>query len=685
MARRLVAFLISTLAYAAAPKLPDVAPQVRSVFPLGGTSGESSDIRISGRNLEGVRAIDFARPDIRAAVLKSSFFSVEARVEIGKNVPAGLHHFRLRTSFGSHVGVFHVGAVRAIREVEPNDDPSMAQPVQAPALVDGVLTKGDYDLFKFHAEAGRTMLLDVLATRAGAGVDATVALLDSHGNEIDYNDDYYIHHDPHLSFTPKEAGDYFVRVGANGEGGSKNAVYRLLVGAVPLVEHVLPAGIRRGVEQEVRLTGSNLNEVTRVFLDDGVEGKLLAATAAELRFRIAAPASLSEGKHWLHAVSGAGEFPVPVAVVVSDIPEELSAAARRAAPQPVPTPVAVTGILSRRRQADFFSFTARAGDRMAFDVDAMKLGNLLDPAIAIYDAAGKQIEFQDEPAPQNGKEPPQLDPYLVHTFEKAGTYTVMIRDSAERGSAGYRYRLAIRPVTPDFELLALTPSATLFRGASNPLLVRVRRIGGWDTPVEVEAAGLPSGVRMAPKTAEPRNTPTKDTCGNDLWLDGTNLEMAMEVDAGAPAGEYPIRLRARGTSGGRMVEHTTTVFFRYGSAGRITGPTEDQALIATVTDLPRVLLNPPESVTLTPGKPARVRVLITRFDDPPTPLTVEPVTAVPGLKVENIIAAPGANQVELRLTAEAGMTPGSLRLHAGTAVSPEIELKMETETKAEKP
>ncbi len=685
MGRCVVAFLISTIAYGAAPKLPDVGPQVRSVFPLGGTSGESSEIRISGRNLEGVTAMEFARQDIRAAILKSTFFTVDARVEIGRNVPSGLHHYRLRTPAGSHVGVFHVGAIRAVREVEPNDDPSKAQAIQAPALVDGILTKGDYDVFRFHADGGQTMLLDVLATRAGAGVDATVALLDARGNEIDYNDDYYIHHDPHLSFTPKEAGDYFVRVSANGEGGSKNAAYRLLVGAVPRVEHVLPAGIRRGVEQEVRLTGANLGGVTRVFLDDGVEGKVIDATASELRFRIAAPASLAEGKHWLHAVSGAGEFPMPAAVVVSDVPEELSAGARRVAPQAVRTPVAVTGILSRRRQADFFSFAARAGERLAFDVDAMKLGNLLDPAIAIYDSAGKQLEFQDEPAPQNGKEPPQLDPYLVHTFEKAGTFTVMIRDSAERGSAGYRYRLAIRPVTPDFELLALSPSATLFRGASNPLLVRVRRIGGWDTPVEVEAMDLPRGVHLAPKVAEPKNTPTKDTCGNDLWLDGTNLEMALDVDVDAPAGDYPIRLRARGKSAGNAVEHTATVFFRYGSAGRITGATEDQTLIATVTDLPRVLLNPPESVTLTPGKPARVRVLITRFDDARAPLTVEAVTAVPGLKIENSTAAPEANQVELRLTAEAGMTPGQLRLHAGQAVSPEIELKIEIEAKVEKP
>src|SRR5437773_7720671 len=43
---------------------------------------------------------------------------------------------------------------------------------------------------------------------------------------------------------------------------------------------------------------------------------------------------------------------------------------------------------------------------------------------------------------QNGDEPPNLDPYLVYTFEKAGRYLAMIRDCAERSNPNYVYRLA---------------------------------------------------------------------------------------------------------------------------------------------------------------------------------------------------------------------------------------------------
>jgi hypothetical protein len=131
------------------------------------------------------------------------------------------------------------------------------------------------------------------------------------------------------------------------------------------------------------------------------------------------------------------------------------------------------------------------------------------------------------------------------------------------------------------------------------------------------------------------------------------------------------------------VEHEARVIFRWGSAGKITGPTEEQALLATVADLPPLLLEPPESVALAPGKPARLRVLVSRFDGGLKPLTLEPDVPIPGLKIENNTVAPGANQAELRLTAE-GEIRGALRLRAGQTRSPEIELRPDTGSEEEK-
>ena len=81
-------------------------------------------------------------------------------------------------------------------------------------MIDGVVEPDDYDVFRFHAEAGQTLIFDVMATRAGSRLDSTLTILDERGAELDFIDDYYIHKDPYLSFAVRKTGDYFVRVAA---------------------------------------------------------------------------------------------------------------------------------------------------------------------------------------------------------------------------------------------------------------------------------------------------------------------------------------------------------------------------------------------------------------------------------------------------------------------------------------
>jgi len=126
-------------------------------------------------------------------------------------------------------------------------------------------------------------------------------------------------------------------------------------------------------------------------------------------------------------------------------------------------PIDVSGSFDRKRAENFFSFEVRAGERLAFDVDSMKLGYLDDPVLVIYTASGEFVASADDRLQQNGSEPPNLDPYLVYKFEKAGRYIAMIRDSAERGNPNYVYRLAIFPIVPDFDVKGLAPAVLRHR------------------------------------------------------------------------------------------------------------------------------------------------------------------------------------------------------------------------------
>src|SRR5205823_818663 len=142
---------------------------------------------------------------------------------------------------------------------------------------------------------------------------------------------------------------------------------------------------------------------------------------------------------------------------------------------------------------------------------------------------GRMIAFEDDRLQQNGAEPPNLDPYLVHTFQETGRYVVQIRDSAERGGPNYVYRLAVRQIEPDFELKSLTPDQSWYGGRSAMLPVRVRRNGGWNTPVEVWADNLPPGVTVDKVVAEPKDTIVKDNCAPNRRLDGTNVLVPFHI------------------------------------------------------------------------------------------------------------------------------------------------------------
>src|SRR5436189_220320 len=82
-------------------------------------------------------------------------------------------------------------------------------------------------------------------------------------------------------------------------------------------------------------------------------------------------------------------------------------------PQSILVPVALNGVFDTKKARDFFAFDVRAGERLVFDVDSMKLGFLDDPLVAVYTLDGKLLASHDDRLQQNGDEPPNLDSYLV--------------------------------------------------------------------------------------------------------------------------------------------------------------------------------------------------------------------------------------------------------------------------------
>jgi hypothetical protein len=651
--------LLETLSYGEV-KVPPISPLITGTIPRGGQRGKEVEVTLQGRNLQDTVSILFKSPKLQGTVVSADPYTVKARIRVAEDAEPGRHDLRLVAKHGSAISYFDVGTFIESKESEPNNDAKKAQDLRFPALVNGIVTTGDYDFYRFEAKAGQTLTFDVLGTRNGSAADTAISILDERGEELAYSDDYYGFKDPHLVHTFGKDGTYLLRVSGSSEAGCDTCDYRLFAGDMPYAELAMPAGARRGSTVEFTLHGVNLDKVKEVTLGDGLaHGTVVSAKTNEARVRMSVPADAALGAYRLHLDGGLR----PVPFVISSFNEVTVAGGRarsRKDPVPVSLPVVANGIIDQPRAADYFVFRVDAPKRIVLEAHAMQLDYLTDPLVAIYDDAGKRLAYQDDPTTNTGKEPANMDPHLVVQLPKAGRYMAMIRDAQFRGDPAFLYRLTMKEAEPDFAIRTIGTDETLYRGRTNPLLVRVRRLEGWNAPVEVWAENLSPGVHVKPVIAEPKNTPYTGTCGETHYLDGTNIELQFEVDADAPLTVAPIRLRGRGVFEGQTIERTARARY-FKRRIRHIGDAEEDDLRAVVADAPGVVLDVPRSLTLSKKGDASLTAVVTRLDESDAPLEVTIEAAAEGLSMPPVSVPPASTRADLKLRASA-TAPGDFLL-----------------------
>lgn len=652
--------------WAAEAKVPPIWPQIQGEFPRGGRRGSAVEMVVRGRNLQDAQAVAFVSGKLRGKVLASTAYEVRLQVVVAADAEAGRHDFRLLCRHGSALGYFDVGTLEERTEKEGNDTRGSAEPLEMPALVNGILKAADYDHYRFRAQAGETFVFDLQATRLGANTDAVLSVFDGAGKELAYSDDYYGFKDPHLQFAAPAAGEYVLRVYGSGEAGSDTADYRLIAGRMPWADLAMPGGGRRGTMVEFSVRGANLSGLRGATLGDGLaRANVLWARDNEARLQMRVPESVAAREYRLHLDGGALAVPFVVSEFAELDVSDGSARSRRD-PKPVTLPVVANGIFDRPRATDYFIFRVEKAMTVVLDVEGMQLGFLSDPMVLLYDESGKRIAYQDDPTTNTGKEPANMDPHLVVTLPKAGRYLAAIRDAQFRGDPAFLYRLTIREAKPDFSVKVIGTDDTLYRGRKNVVLVRVRRLEGWNAPVEVRAVELPAGVRMNPVVAEAKNTPYTGTCGETHYLDGTNVEVELEVDAEAPLALAALRFVGVGEYEGRRQERLSRArYFR--SRIRHIGDAEEDALRVTVADAPGAVLEVPRSLSLDAEGQTRFAVVVTRLDgtqaQDKAPLELSVEAESEGLSLEAALVPASETRADLRLAA-AARAPGSFRLVA---------------------
>ena len=191
-------------------------PFVTSIFPLGGRVGEPVKIETSGWNLE-----------------KTTLAPPPKDAKPGRHLIAATNG-----NLVSNYVPFALDTLPECLEKEPNDEPSKAQKVNLPIIVNGRADRpGDWDVFEVEGKAGETIVAEVHARRLGSPLDSFVKVTGADGKIIALDDDHYDaasglntdHADSYLMVKLPANGKYFIHLGDTTRRGEKEYAYRLRI------------------------------------------------------------------------------------------------------------------------------------------------------------------------------------------------------------------------------------------------------------------------------------------------------------------------------------------------------------------------------------------------------------------------------------------------------------------------
>ena len=191
-------------------------PFVTSVFPLGGRDGTRTVVEVKGWNLP-----------------------VDKLTLDAENKSPGIHPIPVcQDERVCNRVPFAVDTLPECLEKEPNNEPSGAQRVKTPVIVNGRIDRpGDWDVFRFEGRAGDQVVAEVHARRLGSPLDSVIELTDANGRQLAANDDHEdkgagltTHHaDSRLSVTIPADGTYSLRLGDTQNQGGSAYAYRLRI------------------------------------------------------------------------------------------------------------------------------------------------------------------------------------------------------------------------------------------------------------------------------------------------------------------------------------------------------------------------------------------------------------------------------------------------------------------------
>jgi hypothetical protein len=430
--------------------------------------------------------------------------NVILQVTVAPDANPGDRELRLETQTGlSNPLLFRVGQLpefsqrAASREpVNLNDiqlgrdkNTSAAAPTEMditlPCVVNGQIMPGGVNWFHFKARQGQHLvvaaaareLIPYLPDAVPGWFQASLALYDAKGKELEYADHFRFSPDPVLYYEIPKDGEYSVTIRDSIYRGREDFVYRVTVGELPFVTSIFPLGGPAGAQTRIELKGWNL-PVTNLTMDAGDKVPGIY------------PLSKREGE-WLSN---------PALFAVTTLPECLEQEPNNepGTAQSVTLPIIVNGRIDQPGDVDMFRFKGGAGSQIVAEIYARRLNSPLDSVLKLTDADGRQLAFNDDHEDKgSGLNTHHADSYLTATLPADGTYYLRLWDAQHQGGPEYAYRLRISAPHPDFELRVVPSSVAVRPGASVPLTVYALCKDGFSNQISLVLKDAPAGFSLS--------------------------------------------------------------------------------------------------------------------------------------------------------------------------------------------
>lgn len=553
-------------------ELKNSPPQISSVFPQGARNNSHLEVTITGQNLSQVTNIIFSQPGISSRLLRTANTKVWVKLEVAPDAFIGPHYFRLVTTRGSsNLLIFRVADLLETEEAEPNDTFEQVNSIQTPVTINArMAVDEDIDMYRFKAAAGEQLIFDLLAARNGSGGDLAMTLLDWRGHIVKHSEDHFLW-DPFISFTFKEAGEYFLAIRPLDGRGNPDFVYQLMIRPGPYLSSIFPLGVQQGTARELSLRGQMLSGARRIEVEhglgQGLEVKPLssAADAATVQVKIAEDAL--PGVRHLRLLTQTG-WSNPVMLFVGNLPELLEAEPNDlpGQVQRVTLPVTINGRIEKKGDVDRYALRVEAGEQLVFVVKAEELGSPLDAHLTLYDGKGSELASNDDADPGNRL---NRDGRLEFSCKEAGDYSLAIRDLSRLGGPDYGYRLTIRKPAPGFSLSFDTDRPIVERGGAGTLKITAKRWEGFDGDIALEVLGLPKTISHSPAVIKKGET---------------QAAISLQCASGTAPEVFPIRVNGEAKINDQVVKQAAGMQARVSGIGPGYTTTQLSEVLLAITE-----------------------------------------------------------------------------------------------------